>query len=128
MSMISDNALDACLDYIGDNCENLYICNAEPTTFAEASDTPGSSGYRLGTKASPTINAAEDGDASGRKRTVAAISDGTGDYTGTASHWALCDNSASELLAAGALASSQAVTASNTFTLTAFDIELPDPS
>ena len=128
MPFIHDDALDACLDYIGDNCENLYICNAEPSTFAEASDTPGSSGYRLGTKASPTISAAENGDASGRKRTVTAISDGTVDYTGTASHWALCDNSLSKLLAAGALSGSQSVTASNTFTLMAFDIELPDPS
>ena len=128
MSNVHNDVLDAALSYISTNTENLYICNAEPTTFAQASDTPGSSGYRLGTKASPGFGSIADGDASGRKLPVSAVSDGTVDYTGTASHWALCDNSASKLLIAGALASSQGVSSGNTFTLTTFDIELPDPS
>jgi hypothetical protein len=123
MASLSDNVFDDGLNHIGDNVENLYICSAEPTTFAEASST-----YKLGTKASPTFTGPANGDASGRKITCDAISDGTVDADGTASHWALTDNSANELVAAGSLSSSQGVTNGNTFTLTAFDIEIPDPA
>lgn len=123
MSFLHDDVLDAALDVIDDDTENLYICSAEPSTYAEAQTT-----YKLGTKATPTISAPANGDASGRKVTISAIADGTVDANGTASHWALTDNSASKLLAAGALSSSQVVTSGNVFTLTAFDIEIPDPS
>lgn len=60
--------------------------------------------------------------------TVDAISDGSVTATGTAGFFALTDDSASKLLAAGPLASTQGVTSGNTFSLTAFDIELPDPA
>lgn len=104
--------------------ENLYICNAMPTTFTEASST-----YKLGTKATPTITGPTTrGAGGGREVTVAAISDGTIDTTGTASHFALCDNSASKLLAAGDLASTQAVTQGNPFSLTSFKIGIPAPT
>jgi hypothetical protein len=65
---------------------------------------------------------------SGRKVTVASISDLSITSTGTASHQALSYTTGTELLAARALASSQAVTSGNTGTLTAWDIELPDPA
>jgi hypothetical protein len=123
MPYLHDDILDAALQYIEDNVENLYICSAEPTTFAEANST-----YKLGSKATPTITGPANGDTSGRKTTVDAITDGSVTGTGTATHWALTDDSASKLLATGALASSQAVTSGNTFSLTAFDIEIPDPA
>jgi hypothetical protein len=65
---------------------------------------------------------------SGRKITVDAITDGSVSGTDTATHWALTDDSESKLLVTGALASSQAVTDGNTFTLTAIDVEFPDPA
>lgn len=123
MSMITDSAFDAALNYIKNNVENLYITSAEATTFAQASST-----YKLGTKATPTTGALANGDVSGRKLPVSAITDGSVSATGTATHWALTDDSASELLAVGALSASQGVTSGNTFTLTSFDIEIPDPS
>ena len=123
MGSLSDTVLDAALDSIGNNCENLYITNAEATTYAEAQTT-----FKLGTKATPAFTGPAAGDASGRKITVDAITDGVVSATDTATHWALCDNSLSELQAAGALASSESVTDGNTFTLTAFDIEIPDPA
>lgn len=128
MSYLHDDILDAALSYISTNAENLYILSAEADTFAEASNDPGSAGFKLGTKASPAFGSVTNGDVSGRKLPVTAISDGTVGYTGTATHWAICDNSASKLLACGALASSLGVTATNTFTLTTFDIEIPDPA
>lgn len=121
MAFILDAAYDAALNRACDTVENLYICNAEPATFTAASST-----NKLGTKATPSIGAAQNGASNGRRRTVASISDGTVNTTGTASHWALTDDSLSELLVTGALSSTQAVTATNTFTLTAFDIAIAD--
>ena len=123
MSFIHDDVLDGAVGYIDDNCDYLYICSAEPADYTEASST-----YDLGYKASPTIDAPEDGDASGRKVHIQAIADGTVSDTGTATHWALVDEGNTKLLAAGSLSSGQSVTNGNTFTLTAFDVELPDPS
>jgi len=120
---LHDDILDAALNVIDSLTENLYICSAQPTTFAEASST-----YKLGTKATPAISVPENGDASGRKVVVSAITDGTVDATGTATWIALTDDSESKLLVAQELSSSQAVTISNTFTLTEFDITIPDPT
>jgi len=122
MSSLADEVLDAALQYIEDNVENLYICSSEPANYAAVS------GVTLGSKASPGITGPANGDTSGRKTTVDAITDGSVSANGTASHWAITDNSASILLASGALDSSQSVTSGNTFTLEAFDIEIADPS
>lgn len=113
MPKFSDNALDALVNYIGNNAAALRICSAEPTTYAESSST-----YKLGTKASPTINAVADRTGGGRQRTIATFSDGSVTVTGTATHYALDDNT-SELLLAQALSSSQAVTSGNTFGISA---------
>ena len=123
MAFIDDTILDAALDELDGAIENLYITSQEAATYAEAQTT-----YKLGTKATPTTTGPANGDATGRKLTIDAITDGTVDATGTATHWALCDNSATLLLATGALAAPLAITATNTFTLTAFDVEFPDPA
>lgn len=120
---LNDAVLDAALSYIDTNTENLYICSAEPTTFAEASST-----YALGVKATPGIGSPTNGDSTGRKVVVSAITDGSVTGTDTATWVALTDDSASLLLAAQELSSSQAVTSGNTFTLTEFDITIPDPT
>lgn len=123
MPMVIDAALDAALNRICDTVENLYICSTEPTTFTEASST-----YKLGTKATPTINAAQNGDVSGRKRRIAAFTDGAVNTSGTAAWWALTDDSLSELLAVKSLNAPVAVTAGNDFSLTDTDIEFQDPA
>ena len=123
MPFIHDDILDAACSKISTDASHLYITNAEATTYAQASGT-----YKLGTKVTPTFTGPANGDISGRKITCDAISDGVVDTTGTASHWALCDSSTTKLLAAGPLNSPQGVTATNTFTLTAFDVEFPDPA
>jgi hypothetical protein len=123
MTYLSDTAHDALLNVLRNNTENLYICSAEPSTFTEAATT-----YKLGTKATPTIGAPANGDSSGRKITVSAISDGTVNSAGTATHYALTDDSGSELLFAGALDSSLALATGSPWTLTSFDIENPDPA
>ena len=62
------------------------------------------------------------------KITVDAITDGSVNDNATADYWALTDNSLSKLLVWGDLASAQSVTSGNTFTLTAVDVEFPDPA
>jgi len=124
MAFIHDDILDAACSYISTNTEYLYInFTQEPTTYAEAQST-----YECGYKAAPSFTGPANGDASGRKITVDAITDGTVDDTQLAGWWSLTDNSATKLLVAGALASTQNVTNGNTFTLTAFDVEFPDPA
>lgn len=118
---IGNEVFDAALSYISANTEKLYICSQQPTTFAEASST-----YALGS-ATPSFTGPAD-DTSGRKLTVDAISNGSVSATGTAAWIALTDDSGSLLLVAQALNASQAVTSGNTFTLTAFDINLQDPT
>ena len=121
MAFLNDLVLDAALDEIQTNTTTLYICSAAPVTYAEASST-----YALGNKASPTVGTPGDGDTNGRKITISAISDGSVTADGTADYWAL--TSGSVLYAAGDLASPQGVSNGNTFTLTSFDIEIPDPT
>lgn len=126
MASLANTVLDDGLSQLssaGGLTENLYITSAEATTYAEAFTT-----YKLGTKATPTISAPADRSGGGREVVASAITDGTVDTTGTATHYALTDNSASLLLATGALSASQAVTATNTFTLTSFAIGIPDPA
>lgn len=123
MSFIADAVLDAALQKIETDCENLYICSAEPTTFAEASAT-----YALGSKAAPTFTGPVPGDLSGRKTTIDEISDGEVSDTDTATHWALTDDSEEVLLVVGDLTAPQVVTLGNAFTLTAIDITIPAPA
>jgi hypothetical protein len=61
--------------------------------------------------------------------TIAAITDGSVTATGTATHYAIVDTSATyggpRLLATGSLSASQAVTSGNTFTLSSAVIGIP---
>lgn len=122
MAFIADSIFDNGLSYATTNGETLYITSAEATTYAEANAT-----FKLGTKTSATVGSPAAGATDGRRVIVSAITDGAVNGTGTATHWALCKDSAtSELLATGALTSSQAVTSGNTFTLDAISITIRD--
>jgi hypothetical protein len=119
---IGDSVFDAALNKIKNDCENLYITNAQATTFAQASST-----YKIGVKATPSWTGPAD-HTSGRKITMTAITDGTVSATDTAVAFAFTDDSASDLLATQMLNASQAVTNGNVFTLTACIIAIPDPT
>lgn len=120
MPFIADRVLDFGLNVLDTEANRLDICSSEPATYAAATTTAS-----LGNRTSLAIGAPAARSPSGRRVTVAAISDGTVTGTGTATHWAVVDTVNSRLLATGALASSQAVTSGNTFTLAAFDIGIP---
>jgi len=121
MSLVADRCLDAALQVLTSEVNRLDICSSEPTTYTQATST-----YTLGNKTSPTVGSPADASPNGRKVTVSAITNGTVTGTGTAGYWALVDTSNSRLLAAGPLSATQAVTSGNTFTLTAFDVRIPD--
>lgn len=122
-SMLADRVFDNGLTVLDTEVTHLYICSQLPATYTEAGTT-----YALGSKATPTVSAPGDRTGGGRKVTVSAITDGAVSANGTATHWALTDNTNSRLLAAGTLSASQAVTSGNPFTLTSFDLGIPDPA
>jgi hypothetical protein len=123
MASISDYVLDAALSKLDTEANRVDICSAEPTTYTAATST-----NTLGNSTSISISAPTNGDTSGRKVTLSAISGASVTGTGTATHFAISDTSNSRLLATGSLSSSQSVTSGNTFSLTAVDIEIPDPA
>lgn len=118
---LSDGVLDAALNVIKNNGSKLHICSSQPTTYTQASST-----YQLGYKSSPGYTGPAD-HTSGRKLTVAAITDGTVSASGTAAYFAIT-NGSDTLYATQALNASQSVTSGNTFTLTEFIIAIPDPT
>ncbi len=123
MAYLNDRVLDLGLNVLDTEANRLDICSAQPTTYAEATTT-----YTLGNKTALSIGAPAARTPSGRKVTVAAITDGAVTATGTAAYYAIVDTVALRLLAAAALSASQAVTNGNTFTLGVFDIGIPAPA
>ena len=123
MATISNYVLDAALSKLDTEADRIDITSQEAGSYAEATST-----YTLGNSTSLSFGAPTDGDTSGRKVTAAAITDGSVTATGTATHYAIVDVSATRLLATGSLTTSQAVTSGNSFTIAAFDVEIPDPA
>lgn len=119
MAYINDAAFDAALNYIVTNGTRFELCSAEPANYA------GIAAVALGNKTSLSIGSPANGAVSGRRVTVAAITNGTVTATGTATHWAI-HNGSNTLVASGSLSASQVVTSGNTFTNSAFDITIPD--
>ena len=123
MATISDYVLDAALAKLDTEADRIDICSQEPTTYTEATST-----YTLGNSTSVSFGAPEDGDTSGRKTACAVITDGSVTGSGTATHYAITDVSATRLLCTGSLTTSQSVVSGNTFTVATFDVEIPDPA
>ncbi len=122
MSYLSNNVYDQGLNYLDANGVRLDICSQEPTTYAQATST-----YSLGNKIGYNVGVPGPGTPNGRAVTCPAITDGNVTGTGTVTSWAIT-NGSNELLAAGPLAASQAVTGGFTFTLAAFTIRIPAPA
>lgn len=119
---INSTVLDQLLNYIKNNATRMCVCSAQPTTYTEAITT-----FELAdvTMASGdyTVQA---GVTSGRRVTTAAKSAVPVDNTGTATHIALVDVSNSALLFV-TTCTSQGLTASNTVTIPAFNLEVAAP-
>lgn len=123
MPTLNDRVFDNGLTVLDTEANRVDICSQEPATYTAATST-----YSLGNTTSISISAPTDGDTSGRKVTLAAITGASVSGTGDATHYAISDTSNTRLLVTGSLSASQAVTSGNTFSLDAVDIELNDPS
>jgi outer membrane autotransporter protein len=125
---VPDAVLDAALDVVT-LADELYLTDAEPTNYADIgvgatilvgpiAVTPGDGNGDF------TI---ADGDASGRKVTVAAQSDDAV-ATGDATHVVLATGGATDLLRYVTTFTSQGITSGNTVNIGAWDIEIEDPT
>ncbi len=122
MSYLNDEALDGGLDWIDTTATRLDICGTEPTTYTEATST-----YTLGNKTGINPDAPADRTGGGRQVTIPAITDGSVTGDGTANYWALT-NGTDTLVAVGDISVPQGVTNGNSFSLTSFEIGIPDPA
>lgn len=121
MPFVHERVQDFGIDILNTEAESIFICSQEPVDYTEATAT-----YALGEKdfgvPGDAFGAPAAGTPDGRAVSSANITDGTVTATGTATHWAVVDKTNSRLLATGPLASSQAVTNGNIFTLPPFTI------
>ena len=122
MTFLSDNVLDNGLNYLTTHGSRMDICSQEPANYTEATST-----YSKGNKTSVACGSPTNGDSSGRKVTIGAVTGGSVTGTATVTHWAYSKTtSTTELLAAKSLSSSQGVTSGNSWSMAAIDIEIPD--
>jgi len=121
--VIPDAILDLMLDQsVGDQ---VSVCSAEPTTYAEAITT-----YMLAIKIGMVVGTEytkANGDTSGRKNTLAAQTGVSITNTGTATHVAIT-NLSGTLLKRVTTCTSQALTSGGTVDIGAHKHELADPT
>lgn len=123
----NDEVMDAALDQVSTNADQMVVCAGQPSTYADATTDSGSGGNALGEVAAAGGDFTKaDGDTDGRKVTVAS-KDVTIDVTGTADHVAIVDDDNSTLLLVTTM-SDTSVTVSETRTINAFDYEVGDPA
>ena len=123
---ITDAVYDAALTNIADNADKLFLCSAQPATYAEASSTYKLASFDLTVGDGNGDFVIANGDTSGRKLTIAAQTGATATATGTATHAAFCD-SANSLIKAVTTITSQVITSGNTVNTGAIDLEIQDP-
>jgi hypothetical protein len=125
---MKDLIMDEALNYIKNNADQLVLCDGEPADYTDATTDKGSGGHALG---ETSIGSADftlaDGDTDGRKVTLAAQNDVSVDVSGTADHYAVVDDTNSDLLYVTTISNSQSVTSGNTFSSNAIDEEIGDP-
>jgi hypothetical protein len=123
MAYLHTDVYDDGLNQITTLTETLYLLNADPE-LTWATVVSAAIGHRVAPSISIPVDRVSGG---GREVIVAAITDGTVSATGTATHWAVTDDSATKVLASGLLDNSQLLTDGNTFTLNAISIGIPGP-
>jgi len=124
-----DQMLDAALSTIRQNVKQITVCSGQPTTFDLAlTQKSGGTGFMLAKTATSagSFAALGNGDVSGRKLTVNAHSGITVSATGGGNHVALLSSAAASTLWYITTATSQTLTAANTLTINAWDIEIAD--
>lgn len=116
--IVHNDVLDAALNELA-TANGLCLNTAEPASRAAAiSDN-------LMPEATPGFTGPADGDTNGRKITVNASNGNTADASGTATHVSLID---ATVLLYVTTCGSQSVTSGNTVNISAWDVEIADPT
>lgn len=121
--LIADYVLDNGLNVLDTDADKIFLCSAEPTTYAEATATFAvgnktfSAGGAWGTPTSASPN--------GQKVVSTVITDGVITADNTATKWATVDSVNSRLLARGSLNPTRTVKNGDTFALPAITIAMP---
>jgi hypothetical protein len=120
---INDTVLDAALNDIKNNANEMTVCSAQPTTYTESHTT-----FMLATVAMASGDyTVANGDTSGRKVTTAAKTGTSISASGTATHVALNDTTSSALKAV-TTCTSQALSVGGTVDVPGWKYEINDPS
>jgi len=117
--LIPDAIIDLMLDIIGaSNGDRLFICSAQPATYAEAAST-----YDLATHILTSGDFSKDnGDTSGRKLILAAQNGFTVDHNGDATHYVIGKSGDTSIRLIGTL-TLQTLTAGNLVNFPTTDID-----
>jgi hypothetical protein len=121
--LVDDSVLDGALNIVKNGATQLSVCNAQPTTYTQATVT-----YKLALKTgltSGSFTGPANGDTSGRKLIVNQQATIAVDASGDATHIAICSGS---VLLYVTTCTTQTLTSGNTVTVPAWDIEIADPS
>lgn len=125
--LVGDGVLDAALNYIKNNCDQLSVCANTPTSYALAT-TGGNVRLAIKTGLTSTdFTGPVDGDTNGRKLTINQQSTFDVTNSGDATHVALTNSGNSELLYV-TTCTLQALLSGNTVTVPAWTITISDPS
>lgn len=125
----SDTYLDQSLNYLKNNADQLVLCDGQPSSYSDATTDADSGGNALGETSVDTSDfTISDGDTDGRKVEVAAQTGVAVDVDGTADHYAIVDDTNSDLMLVTTISNSQSVTSGNEFDTTVFDDEIGDPT
>lgn len=122
MSGLGDHVIDYGLISLVADATRLYICSADPSSYAEALS------FGLGVKiqgAGNCFSAPQAGTPTGRAVISIPITDGDITANGIADFFGFVDNINNRLLVSGPLPETQQVTVGNTFQLGAITIRVP---
>lgn len=131
--LVHDDVLDAALEFLADNATYLCVNSAEPSTYSEAYDIPGSAGYCLARTATDAFDDADftitNGTVSGRRTTVLEQVALDILATGTATHISIVgtDSAAANALLYVTTCAAMELTISGLTDVPTFNIELRDP-
>jgi len=124
MPFLNDRVYDNGLSVLDTEATHLHITTSEISVFGNlAAATVGNKS--LGAS---DIGAPAAGTPNGRQVTIAALTGGSVTANGTASHYAIVDQTNSRILAAAPLSASQVVTSGNTFSTSSQTIRIPAPA
>jgi hypothetical protein len=117
---LGDTAIDSGFTYLDTLADKIYICNAEPTSYADVlTFALGNKAYSPGAVVSSPTNIA-----GGRQVVTVAVTGGSVTSTGNATKWAVVDSVNSKLLLRGSLTPSRSVVVGDTFNLNAVAVNI----